>query len=117
MSSVVSFDQHDFAAAVMALMFGHPMTNRPVAFLLREALKRLTGQPFLHMRDSLSADPDGQMRFLGTQNQDFPNFRAVFASLGVKVSDSEGMMPPRSGETNIANSAQGMNSSEPVLIK
>lgn len=58
---MMPFDQNDFAASVVPLMLGHPMTNGAVPRLECLPLKFEASGSFRHMRSGLRADTDGQM--------------------------------------------------------
>lgn len=85
---MMPFDQNDFAASVVPLMLGHPMTNRAVPRLKRLPLEFEASGSFRHVRSGLRADTDGQMRFLGAKD---PRLTELPGSLGVL--DGEGRFP------------------------
>jgi len=58
---MMPLDQNDFAASVVPLMLGHPMTDRAVPLLNCLPLEFKASGSLRHMRSSLRADPDRQM--------------------------------------------------------
>ena len=58
---MVPFDQNDFAATVVPLMFGNPVTDGSVARVLSLTFEFKASSPFRHVRSGLRADPDGKM--------------------------------------------------------
>lgn len=57
----MSFDQNDFAAAIMPLMLGNPVTDGSVPRFECLPLEFKASGPFRHVRSGLRADPDRQM--------------------------------------------------------
>lgn len=57
----MSFDQNHFAAPIVPLMLGNPVSDGSIPSLKCLPLEFKASSPFRHVRSRLRADPDRQM--------------------------------------------------------
>jgi len=88
MISMMPFDEGDFTTAIVPFMLGHPLTYGSIPCVDRLSPEFKSSGPLCHVRSSLRADPDRQMRLLGAKD---PRLAELPGGLDVLLGERRGL--------------------------